>query len=428
MNTTSKALEYTTFIVFRDSELSSIFQKVLTHLYMPLVGPDSINIYTTLSTFLSSSSNESLPIGHLKLFQILRITKGQEFEEARRRLEAVGLIDVYENGQNYIYRLNQPLAPNDFFNDEILSNYLLQTVGEETYQSLLVEFLMHRFDLKDYNDITKSFDEVFKVDNKETISYSNELNSLITTKSGEQIKVKNLHFDYQYLTILLGTLDILNKEILENRDFYNIVNRLSFMYQLTTEEIKDAIIASTTPNGDVNFEALKKMCKNIYDKHPVKGVITKVTDSTGNDKLINYLEQASPTEIVKTMFKVGLASSEIEMFDRLLETTGISLGLLNVMIIYVLKDKQGEVPSYNYFDKIAKQWQRVGITSTAQAIDYINGRNITPVKRTRRNSKSVPDWCDDYVKSIENKKSSTISKQNDDDLKEINELFKFEEK
>ncbi len=427
MNTTSKILEYTTFVVFRDSELTNVYQKVLTHLYMPLVGPKSINIYTTLATLVDSSTNESLSIGHLKLFQMLKIEDPQDFIMERQKLEAVGLLEVYEGNQNYIYKLNQPLLPNDFFNNDLLNSFLLQVVGRDTYQGLLVEFLMHRFNLQEYQDITRSFDDVFKIDNLQRIDYTNELNTLITSSSGNQIKVRNAHFDYQYLVILLGALDILNKEILNSRDFYDKANRYSFIYQLTTEEIKDAAIASITASGEIDYDLFKQMCKLAYEKHPVKAQIKEVTQPTNNSRLITYLEQTAPTEIVKTMFGVGLVSSEIEMFDRLMDVTGISLGILNVLIIYVLKDKNGEIPSYNYFDKIVKTWQRMKITSVSQAMDYINGR--TPSTKTKkRNTKSVPNWYDDYAKSIEDNQSTKSSKQSDDELNEIKELFKFEEK
>ena len=427
MNTTSKKLEFTTFIVFRDSELTNVYQKVLTHLYMPLVGPQSINIYTTLSTLIVTSENESHATGHLKLFQMLKLDDEQSFLKERQKLEAVGLLDVYTNNDNYIYRLNQPLNPNDFFNNDILSSFLLQVVKEDTYQSLMVEFLMHRFDLKDYQNVTCAFDDVFKNTNMEKVEYDSELKTLITTKSGSVIKVKNPHFDFQYLNILLEALDVVNKDIISSRDFYNIVNRQSFMYQLTTEEIKDAVVSSATPNGEINYDEFKKNCKLTYDNHPLKSKYIETTSVQNNDKLISFLEQTSPNKVVANLFGVGLVSSEIEMFDKLMEMNNINLGILNVLIIYVLKDKNGEIPSYNYFDKIVKTWLRMGISSTTQAMDYINGRT-TPSKPQRRNNKKVPEWIDSYLQEAEKKNVSTPNPVDDENMKELNELFKFEEK
>ena len=75
------------------------------------------------------------------------------------------------------------------------------------------------------------------------------------------------------------------------------------------------------------------LCKKLYDKHEVKPKIIKTQNSTSDDKLINFLDVSSPNVIVENLFGVGLVSSEIEMFDKLLNNTGISLCILNVLII-----------------------------------------------------------------------------------------------
>ena len=114
------------------------------------------------------------------------------------------------------------------------------------------------------------------------------------------------------------------------------------------------------------------------------------------------------------------------MFDRILNTTGISLGILNVLIIYVLQDKQGEVPSYNYFDKIIKTWQRMGISSTKEAMDYINGRRTAPKSTRGKVVKDVPDWYDDYIKDVETKQNTKLNQDSEEKtMQELNELFKF---
>lgn len=422
----TKIVENSSFIVIRDHTLTMEEQKILTHLYMPLIGPRSLNIYMTLGTFINPGFNESESNGHLKLFQMLQIHKESEFIKSRNELEAVGLLNVYTNGDTYIYKLNRVLSADEFFNNDILSNFLYQKVGEEEFQNVLMEFLVHQVDLSLFENITKSFDEVYKVDDQDSVNYLTELNSLITLSSGEQIKVNNPHFDYQYFNVLINALDILDQELLNSRYLYDLVNRYSFIYQLTTEEIKDALVLSVQIDKTIDEELFKKSCKKIYDGHLVKPKITSVKATSNNDKLIKLLEQSSPNLIVQNLFGVGLVGSEIEMFDRLLNTTGISLGILNVLIIYVLQDKKGEVPSYNYFDKIIKTWQRMGIASTKEAMDYINGRMTSPKSTRGRVVKDVPEWYDDYIKDVETKQQSKIEDNNEEKtMQELNDLFKF---
>lgn len=418
-------IENSKFIVFMEDELTSLGKKELTHLYMPLIGQMSFNIYMTLSTLLDVGKNETLPIGHLKLFQLLKITDENEFVNARHRLEAIGLLNVFQKENLYIYKLNLPLLPNEFFQHELLPRFLYQVLGDEEFNNLVIEFVIHRFDISLFKEVTVSFDDCFSLDGSQ-LAYLNDLKNSIATADGNQIKVNNPHFDYEYLNILLTSLDIIDSKLINNKDFYNMINKYSFLYQLTTEQIKDAIIASTTPNKDVNSEIFKKICKQIYDQKVNKPKFVPKTIASSNDKLISFLEHTAPTEIVRTKFGVGLISSEIEMFNQLMKNTGVSLGILNVLIIYVLQDKKGEVPTYNYFDKIIKTWQRMKITTTKQAIDHINGRDKEQPKPKIKGSKPLPSWFDDYSKSLENVEHK-VENTDDEKLKEINDLFKFEE-
>lgn len=422
----NQMIEHTSFVVLANRPLTNEEQKILTHLYMPLIGPKSINIYMTLRTFVLSGETESMINGHLKLFQMLQIKKETDFIKERNKLEAVGLLDVYQSNNTYVYKINNVLMAEEFFSNDILKNFLYQKVQDEEFNNLMMEFLVHRVDLNEFENVTKSFDDVFEVDTKNSLSYLEELNSLIITPNGEMIKVNNPHFDYKYFNVLISALDILDSDVLASRTLYDYVNRYSFLYQLTTEEIKDAIVESVNIDKNIDYEVFKKSCKKIYDKHTVKPKIIKAQNTSNNDKLITFLEQSSPNVIVENLFGVGLVSSEIEMFDKLLNNTGISLGILNVLVIYVLKDKNGEVPSYNYFDKIIKTWQRMGLSSTKEAMDYINGRtNQTPKAKTRNNVKAVPDWYDDYIKEVEKKNSNNNSEENSKTIEELNNLFKF---
>lgn len=422
---TNTLVENSYFIVLRDHHLTDEEQQILTHLYMPLIGINSVNIYITLGTFLKKGEQESKQIGHLKLFQLLQITNEDKFIKEKEKLEAVGLLTTLYDGTTYVYKLNHVLMANDYFSNPILSFFLKQNVGEEEYEQLMYEFLVHQFDQTRFTNITKSFDEVYDITNNINPTYNNELSSLIISSNNQQIQVKNEHFDYKLFCILVEALDIIKKDILNSKELYDLVNRYSFIYQLTTEEVKDAIVESSMVNKELDIDSFVKACKKLYDKKEVKPKIISQTKTTNNDKLLNLLEQTAPTEIVKNLFGVGLVSSEIEMFDTLMQRTGISLGVLNVLIIYVLQDKNGEVPSYNYFDKIIKTWQRMNITTTVNAMDYINGRNTLP-KKPRKAVKEVPDWYDEYIKEVENKekkpKNNAVENQK---MQELENLFKF---
>ena len=65
-----------------------------------------------------------------------------------------------------------------------------------------------------------------------------------------------------------------------------------------------------------------------------------------------------------------------------------------------------EFPSYNYFDKIAVEWQRNSITTIDEAIDLIKKRLMKreSKKPVSKRKNELPndiesDWFDEYMKN-----------------------------
>ena len=101
------------------------------------------------------------------------------------------------------------------------------------------------------------------------------------------------------------------------------------------------------------------------------------------------------------------------MFDKLLKETNITVGVLNVCILYVLSEKNGEIPSFNYFLKVINTWIRAGINDTASALAHINNTEPKKQKTTRSKTvKQLPKW---YTKQDE--KQETIQDEElDEDI------------
>ena len=92
------------FKLFITAELSMTELKSLTLLYQPLVGMDSYALYQTLYHLSRINSDEF--IKHHQLFDILNI-KRNVFIKQREKLEAVGLLETYQNENDYYYLLKR---------------------------------------------------------------------------------------------------------------------------------------------------------------------------------------------------------------------------------------------------------------------------------------------------------------------------------
>ena len=66
----------------------------------------------------------------------------------------------------------------------------------------------------------------------------------------------------------------------------------------------------------------------------------------------------------------------------------------NVAILYVLSEKNGEIPSFNYFKKVLNTWIRAGVNTTEEALNYINGNKTTGKgkKPSTKTVKPLPSW------------------------------------
>ena len=76
--------------------------------------------------------------------------------------------------------------------------------------------------------------------------------------------------------------------------------------------------------------------------------------------------------------------------------------------IEIIVNKDGEIPSYNYIEKIAKTWVRVGIKTTLDAINYINKPVEKSAKSTGRGKKAMKtsQWVDNYVDGVKEDSSA----------------------
>ena len=70
----------------------------------------------------------------------------------------------------------------------------------------------------------------------------------------------------------------------------------------------------------------------------------------------------SPIELLKSLNGgIEPSASEIGMLEDLIRTTKFPQGVINLMVLMVNSEKEGELPGFNYFDKIANTWARAGV-------------------------------------------------------------------
>ena len=380
---------------------------VLTKMYMPIMGIDSFSLYI----FLNNGDDE---IYVRTILDFLHFDNVGVLEYSLNKLEALGLVNKYQNKtKGYLYSFIRPVGLESFKANSILANMLISNIGEVAYTNLIKEE-----SLKGYNLETKRFDEVFK--NKGIVNKVFEAN--IPQEIKDNIIVKNDKFDYVVFKMLFGENEI-NKDVLSDSNFENEILKISYQYSLNEEEMKDAVIKSMNQNHDLRFEDIKLRAGYIYQNKTPETVIFKekkpeeyVVDLTSDENQILKWATSKSISDMLAMFSGGKGSlNDIRDFTKLCDVTGLPVEVINVLIFHLCGLKGGEPLSFNYLEKVARNWIKAGIATAKDALIFIRERKETneTTKRGRKSIVEVPDWMKEK-KEIKEEKNYT-----DDEAKEL---------
>ena len=102
--------------------------KVLTLLYQPLLGAMPYTLYLTLYGLANLETGISKEYQQKDLLDMLNI-KSREHLNYRYKLEALGLLVVFQSDNEYIYSLKSPMTAKEFLNDTIFGSYLQDQIG-----------------------------------------------------------------------------------------------------------------------------------------------------------------------------------------------------------------------------------------------------------------------------------------------------------
>ena len=209
-----------TYVVINKTILHDEDRKILTDLYLPIIGADAVMLYFCLWSSLDNSQIVSKDFSHQKLVSSLRMTINEIYDN-RSKLEAIGLIKtLVKEGEvnNYIYELYSPASATEFLSHPILNIVLYSNIGKIEYDNLVKAYKLPRFNTSNYNDITKSFNDVFE--STGMTSYDLSLDDI---RKYNKLKLNiNSNFDFNFL------INSMPKNIDVNRVF--------------TKEIKELII------------------------------------------------------------------------------------------------------------------------------------------------------------------------------------------
>ena len=399
------------FKVNNKCQLNSEDISSLTLLYLPLIGIDSFALYSTL-TCLEINKEYFIK----KLIISTNIQTLKQLTSSFDKLEGMGLVKTYyHKDKGYLFDIIKPLSEPDFLKEEILVSLLENQIGNEEITELKNKYKPIN---KSYKDMTKKLNEVFTVTTKSK-------SDIITNMIKPTITVENPDFNYSLFKMLFDS-SFISEEVLSEEKLKNMVLKISFIYKLNEDEMKDVVFKSFNNDQRCDYPSLSKYARmafqNKYKTETPKLVTVKedsFVQSESDDVFLilsNRLESQSPSEVLEELSGMKPTPTELKICEDLSKNTNLTIGAINFMMMYVSKEKDGELPSYNYFEKIASTWSRAKVKNAYDAIKYIEKKKQeknTP-KEYKKNKKEapLPDWYTEYEKNLQDtEKQSEVSNE-----------------
>ena len=404
-----------TYVVVNKTILSDQDRKLLTMLYQPIIGSVATNLYFSLWSNLDRNEIVSMEYTHHYLMANMQLNL-DEIIEARERLEGIGLLKVFlreDNINHYLYELYSPVSSYEFFNNPILNTAFYSNVGKQEYEKAVSYFSIPKISMKDYEEITCSFHEIFAscaltpIENNNNIKRLNrlglnfnptiDLNNILSNIPEEMLNVKGI--------------------TKETKEF---LYKISYIYNLDDETFSSIIRNSLNERHLIDKKLLRDNCRKYYSfenggklpsliyRNQPEYLRKPIGDVSKRAKLIYMFETTSPYDFI--VFKnnnTKPTKTDLSVLEMLLLDFNLNPGVVNVLIDYVLKINNNKLIK-SFVETIASQWNRSNIETVEEAMkiaekEYKSRHNKTIVKNTKKVEERTPEW---FNKEIEIKELS----------------------
>ena len=398
-----------TFIVCNKTVLNESDRKILMLLYQPIIGSQAISLYYTFWSYLDKTEVISNEWTHHHLLKNMMV-RTSEFLESKVKLEAVGLIKTYlKKGDvnNYIYEMYSPVSASEFINNPLLSTALFNELGKLEYERVINYFKIPKVNLKEYEDVTSKFSDVFAFSN---INFTDNLIYDIKKSNYRKLEILS-KIDINTILSLISD-DLLNKKSItkETKDF---LYKISFIYNYDNDNMIELIRNSISEKHTIDKKLLQENASKYY-KYDNMGKLPSIIyknqpeylrkenlDTSKKSRMIHLFETTSPYDFINSKYKTGNpTSSDLSIISYLLIDLDLKPGVVNVLVDYVLRINNNKLIKA-FVETVASQWSKSGIETVEDAMkiaeeEYKKKKRVT-TKETKKVS-ITPDWVNKDIK------------------------------
>jgi replication initiation and membrane attachment protein len=432
--------------------LHDYYRKVITALYQPLIGALAYSLYMTLWSELDDEKSWSEMSTHRSLMNLMQLNL-QQLLEARKKLEGVGLLKTYvkkeQDAKLYVYELETPFTPEQFYNDGALNVYLYNRLGSHKFQQVKQRFIRPAVDEETYNEVTSSFNEVFISlhPSELTTMNSSEIHQAMNLKETEEYINEQLStgplfleevFDFDLFLQGLSTF-IVPKEAI-TLELKEAIIKLAYVYKIEPIQMKEIVESAFVNRETLEVEMLRKAVQDWYvfendhklpslshrTQPPMYQEFQNKNPETEEEKAIALFETMTPFEQLE---RIGggakPAPSDIKLVEGLMFDQKLQPGVVNVLIEYVMRTNDMKLIK-SYVEKIAAHWARKKVKTVRDAMmlakaehkkyqEWVNKKQQPKQKvysKQNERREQLPKWM------TEKKTEKKASENTDDNFEE----------
>ena len=398
-----------TFIVVNKTTLNDNDRNLLMLLYQPIVGSSAISLYYTLWSYLDKMELISNEWTHHHILRDMMISNS-EFIDAKVKLEAIGLIKTYfksGNVNNYVYELYSPISASEFINNPLLNMAIANAVGKLEYERIINYFRIPKVNLKEYEDITCKFSDVFAFSN---ISMADNLMYDIKKSNYRKLEILS-KIDINTILSLISD-EMLNKKSI-TKDTKDFLYKISYIYNYDNDDMIELIRNSISERHTIDKKLLQENASKYYRydnmgklpsiiyKNQTEYLRKENLDTSNRSRMIHLFETTSPYDFINSKCKTGNpTSSDLSIVSYLLIDLNLKPGVVNVLIDYVLRINNNKLIK-TFVEVIASQWSKSGIETVEDAmklaeLEYKKKKTIAT--KTTKKVALKPQWMDKEIK------------------------------
>lgn len=387
--------EFDTYSIQKNGIVSDFDLKVLIRLYQPIIGYTATSLYLTLLNENSLSPVVATNRTHKRLFALMQINK-TDFLLARKKLESIGLLNtkIKENENkialDYLYALQSPKTPNDFFNDTVLNSLLLKSLGEDEFYRTQYFYSDYQPQNDDYIDISSSFEESFVIKPASIKNLSQHYSEKVTKNV-----VSNLNMD---AFVVKMTEHLIPKSLFTSAVKKEIA-RVKMLFDLNEKQLENCVLSSI----QIDENQKKKINLMLFNQEAEKciqstPVLEQPKDETSDLFLFaKHLDDSDPYDYYKGLLHIpSLFKNDLYLIKQL-QDAKMTSGMINAVLYYCVKNKKSDYNFNGYVQKVASSVIKEKCQNAYQVLNYLKKALVRKFDKKEENVFSSATTIEDPI-------------------------------